>query len=79
MTILSGRNYDIDTLLLASIADALNILVWFQTKDGQKRRNRPKSFVDAINNVESIQEEQCQSFDTIEEYEKARKAIIERN
>lgn len=28
--------------LLANIANSLNLLVWAQTKDGQKNRNRPK-------------------------------------
>lgn len=28
--------------LLANIANSLQILVWAQTKDGQKNRNRPK-------------------------------------
>ena len=28
--------------LLADIANALNLLVWAQTKDGQKNRNRPE-------------------------------------
>lgn len=30
--------------MLADVIDALNTLVWFKTKDGQKGRNRPKPY-----------------------------------
>lgn len=42
---MSGNKIGIDTLLLATIADDLNILMWSLTKDGQKNRNRPQSIV----------------------------------
>ena len=45
---LSGSKVPLNTLLLAHIADRLGLLVWQNTKDGRKNRNRPKSFVDAI-------------------------------
>ena len=35
-------------LLLAAAVDRLSMLVWFQTKDGVKGRNRPKSIVEAM-------------------------------
>lgn len=35
-------NWDLNAHLLASQLDALNILIWMKTKDGQKNRNRPK-------------------------------------
>lgn len=31
-----------DTYLLAEIANSLRTLVWFNSEDGQKKRNRPK-------------------------------------
>lgn len=34
--------WDLHAHLLANIADSLNLLVWFKTRDGQKGRNRPK-------------------------------------
>lgn len=37
-----------EALLLAVCADRLSTLVWFQTKDGQKGRNRPKSIAAAL-------------------------------
>src|SRR5690625_3365190 len=38
---MSGHSVPIDTLLLAGISDKLSTLVWFQTEDGQKGKNRP--------------------------------------
>lgn len=38
--------------LLASIANSLQILVWAQSKDGQKNRNRPKPIMPPKKQVE---------------------------
>lgn len=38
-------------LLLALAVDYLGLLVWFQTKDGQKNRNRPKSIYKELTKV----------------------------
>ena len=45
---LSGQKVPSDTLLLASMVDKLNILVWFKTKDGQKGKNEPPSIVSVL-------------------------------
>lgn len=37
-----------EVFLLATCADALRTLVWFQTKDGRKNINRPKSIRAAL-------------------------------
>lgn len=47
---LSGQSVSFETLLLAGISDRLSTLVWFQTKDGQKGRNRPAVLADLLNN-----------------------------
>lgn len=39
---------DLDTMLLASIADSLRLLVWTQTKDGKKNRHQPKSILNQL-------------------------------
>lgn len=39
---LSGAKAPYNTLLLAAIFDQVNIIRWFQTKDAQTGRNRPK-------------------------------------
>lgn len=37
--------HPLDTLLLASIADRLSLIVWMKTKDGERGVNRPQSFM----------------------------------
>lgn len=72
MTI-SGSLVPADTLLQAIAADALNILVWMQTKDGRRGRNRPKSIVDLITKKRTSN---LEVFDSVEEFEKRRKELI---
>ena len=45
MQALSGAPADLETVLLALIADAARILVWQNTKDGVKGQNQPKSLL----------------------------------
>lgn len=45
MMAVNGLKTDIDTLLLARIADSSAINVWFQTEDAKRGNNRPKSLV----------------------------------
>lgn len=44
----SGAKVGLDTLLLATCADALKILVWQNTKDGRKGHNPPKSILSSL-------------------------------
>lgn len=37
-----------EEMLLAVIADRLGLLLWFNSEDGAKRRNRPKSLLEAL-------------------------------
>lgn len=71
---INGMRYSTDTLLLASACDRLSFLVWAKTKDGQKGRNRPKSIFEKM--IENI-EEKAIEFNSVEEFEKYRKTIIE--
>lgn len=47
---LSQNDLDIavNTLLLAAIFDALNLLLWSKTSDGQKNINRPNSLANTL-------------------------------
>lgn len=45
---LNGQVTDTDTLLLAKMTDALQLLVWAKTIDGQKGRNRPESVTELL-------------------------------
>ena len=70
---LSGQKHTVETILLSYIADSLQTLVWFKTKDGQRGTNRPKSILHAFMDEG---ENKYMSFDSIEAYETARKRII---
>ncbi len=47
---ISGQLVPLEILLLARASDSLSTLVWFQTEDGQKGKNRPVSIVDLFTN-----------------------------
>ena len=49
---LSGQKVPSETLLLASMVDKLNTIVWFKTKDGQKGKNMPPSIVSILTGQE---------------------------
>lgn len=54
---LSGLNATPEMILNAAIADRIGILVWMQSKDGVKNRNRPASILDKILNPEKKKED----------------------
>ena len=70
---LSGAPAPIDTLLLAMAVDRLSLLVWANTKDAQRGRNRPPSIVDKLI---PQNESEITGFDTAEDYERVRARIL---
>ena len=70
---LSGAKAPSEIILLASIIDRLSVLVWMQTKDAQKGRNRPKSLMISL----FPKETKATVYKTGEDFEKARKKLIE--
>ena len=70
----NGTRFPIDTLLMAHMVDALNVLVWFQTKDGQNGTNRPGSILSIL--MDEKKADEFATFATIEEYEAARAKIM---
>jgi hypothetical protein len=73
---ISGTKADAQTILLASILDAVALLVWFGSKDGQNGVNRPKSVLNVIMGRE--EQGQYKTFATVEDFERYRREIIER-
>lgn len=70
-----------ELLLLAHIADRLGLLVWQKTKDGQKGRKRPPSFVEELTGKTDKAQKTVttvSAFETPEAFERARLAIIEK-
>lgn len=74
---MAGVNYSLDTVLLAAIADRLSILIWMRTEDGEKGINKPAYILDSLFGKED--EKEVVSFGSPEEFEEARRKIIERN
>lgn len=72
---ISGNKHSIDTLLLASVTDYLSLILWTKTKDGQKGINRPASVLNQL--LGSDKENDVTAFNSAEEFEAARKEIIE--
>ncbi len=71
---LSGQKVPLNTFLLAAAVDALSIMVWQKTNDGQKGKNKPKSIVDSL--TRDKRESEIVAFDTGEEFEKVRRELL---
>lgn len=76
---MSNQYVHLDTLILAGISDKVNTLLWFQTEDGQKGRNRPTSLAEILtgSKKDKSSKNDAASFDSGEDFEKARKGLIE--
>lgn len=57
-----------EMMLMAAILDQLNTLVWFQTEDGQKHRNRPESVLQALTAPDKKQEDDIVTFNSGEDF-----------
>lgn len=66
MKVLLDQKYDINTILLANIADTMALNVWMKTKDGHKNRNRPSSISEAL---KQKKKEKTKSFATSADFE----------
>ena len=73
---MSGAKIGSDTALLAAAVDRLSLLVWSKTKDAEKNRNKPKSML-AMLLKDDRPKDDLEKFDTAEEFEAARKRIIQ--
>lgn len=71
---LSKQKITLEQALLAIIADNLSFLAWAETKDAQRGYNKPKSIYEAL--TSEPKESEHLSFDTLEEFEKARQRIL---
>ena len=73
---LSGRKVSDNLLLLAHAVDRLSLLVWAQTKDGQKNRHRPPSIVDHLLYGDKTNRLKGMVFDSPEDFWAARESIL---
>lgn len=72
---MGGVKANVETLLLANVLDTVRLMVWMQTEDGTKGRNRPKSIADKF----YARKEVDHSHDlTPSEYERIRNSILKK-
>lgn len=69
---LSGQKVNTYTLMLASMVDRLNILIWAKTKDAEKGINRPKSILDSLYQRDS----EVSAFKSSKEFEEERAKLL---
>lgn len=75
---MSDQIVPLETTLLASIVDRLSLSLWLKTKDGQKGVNRPASIAELLtkNNKEERDERDYLVFESGEDFENYRKALL---
>lgn len=74
---MQGAAAKIDTLLLAAAVDRLSLLVWAQTEDGHKGRNRPKSILETLTKPDvKAPEGDIMQFDSPEDFQRAREGAM---
>ena len=71
----AGDKIDLNSLIMAHILDGINTLIWFQTKDGAKGKNRPKSVVEMLTRDEI---KETAGFVSGKEFERMREELLER-
>ena len=76
--IMTGTKVETDTALLAAAVDRLSMLVWAKTKDAPKGRNKPKSILGYLTKEERAKSDDLMLFDNAEDFEAARKRIIQK-
>ncbi len=75
---LSGLNHSIDTLLLACIVDRLSLLLWRDTKDASKGKNKPESMYELLTSSSKDVSESHDSFNSGKEFERERQRILDK-
>ena len=74
---LSDQVAPVDRVLLAGIVDRLSMLLWIQSKDGQKGVNRPVPLTDFFIKKEKEDTRDFMTFESPEDYENYRKRLFE--
>ena len=74
---LTGAKASNEILLLAQAVDMLNIIVWRETRDGRKGRNKPESILQRIlTGTDGKEHHRGTRFASGEAFEKARAELI---
>lgn len=73
---LRGMNVPLDLVLSAAAVDRLSLLVWAQSRDAEKGRNRPESLVSELLGEGKRGGDIC-AFSSGDEFEAARKKMTD--
>lgn len=73
---LSGAGASTAEIMQAAMIDRLSYLVWGQTKDAQKGRNRPQMLVDLLTKPAGDQGGNLEAYNTPEAFEAARRRAM---
>ncbi|MDV7712895.1 DUF5361 domain-containing protein [Enterococcus casseliflavus] len=72
---LSGQKIPFDTVLLASMTDALKLIWWSKTKDGERGKNAPTSITEKLfESGPKVKSEVV--FDSGEDFERMRNRLL---
>lgn len=76
--LLSDQIAPVERVLLASMVDRLSMLLWIQSKDGQKGVNRPASIADQLIKRDKSEndEKDYLVFESGEDFENYRKSLL---
>lgn len=74
---INGESHQLETILLALIADRLGFLAWTKTEDAQHGRNRPESILEKLT-TPAESESDCAVFDSIEDFKRKHDARMKR-
>lgn len=72
--IMTGAQASTEIMLMAAMVDNLALLVWAQTKDGAKGKNRPKSITEAL--IMKEPKSTTITYNSGEDFIKAREALL---
>lgn len=72
---LTGMKIPVETTIQAMIYDAVSMILWMNSDDGRRNRNRPKSLVKTL--MEDPEPKEFQTFSSGAEFLKKREEILQ--
>lgn len=70
----SDKLVGLDTFMMASVLDELRVIIWQNTKDAQKGRNRPKSITQSL--LRKNEKPKVTVYKTFDDFLEARERIM---
>lgn len=78
MMAMSGAKVEPIYLMLAAAIDRLSLLVWANTEDARKGKNKPQMLVELLTEEKAENKSEYHTFNSGEDFEKMRNEIIQR-